>query len=49
MRYRGSISIAFAIIKPHSCCIPDDWIDSKRYPLFMARDVMRTLIEQLEP
>jgi len=32
-----------------SCCIPDECIDNKRYPLFMARDVMRTLIEQLEP
>jgi hypothetical protein len=29
--------------------IPDDWIDNKRYPLFMAREVMRALIEQLEP
>ena len=28
--------------------IPDDCIDSKRYPLFMARDVMRVLIEQLQ-
>jgi hypothetical protein len=24
-----------------SCRIPDDCIDSKRYPLFMAREVMR--------
>ncbi len=31
-----------------SCRIPDDCIDSKRYPLFMARDVMRVLIEQLQ-
>jgi hypothetical protein len=31
-----------------SCRIPDDWIDNKRYPLFMARSVMRSLIEQLE-
>ena len=30
------------------CRIPDDCIDSKRYPLFMARDVMRVLIEQLQ-
>ena len=32
----------------YSCRIPDDCIDSKRYPLFMARDVMRVLIEQLQ-
>lgn len=32
----------------HKCRIPDDCIDSKRYPLFMARDVMRVLIEQLQ-
>ena len=31
-----------------TCRIPDDCIDSKRYPLFMARDVMRVLIEQLQ-
>ena len=31
-----------------NCRIPDDCIDSKRYPLFMARDVMRVLIEQLQ-
>ena len=30
------------------CSIPDDCIDSKRYPLFMARSVMRALIEQLK-
>ena len=28
--------------------VPDDCIDSKRYPLFMAREVMRGLIEQLK-
>ena len=32
----------------YRCRIPDDCIDSKRYPLFMARDVMRVLIEQLQ-
>ena len=32
----------------NNCRIPDDCIDSKRYPLFMARDVMRVLIEQLQ-
>ena len=30
------------------CRVPDDCIDSKRYPLFMAREVMRGLIEQLK-
>jgi hypothetical protein len=30
-----------------SCRIPDDCIDSKRYPLFMAREVMRQLIDNL--
>jgi hypothetical protein len=29
----------------HTCRIPDDCIDSKRYPLFMAREVMRQLID----
>jgi hypothetical protein len=32
-----------------SCRIPDDWIDNKRHPLFMARQVLRTLIESLQP
>ena len=31
-----------------SCRIPDDWIDTKRYALFMARDVMRALIDQMQ-
>ena len=35
------------IVRP-TCSIPDDCIDSKRYPLFMARSVMRALIEQLK-
>ena len=30
-----------------TCRIPDDCIDSKRYPLFMAREVMRQLIDNL--
>jgi len=30
-----------------NCRIPDDCIDSKRYPLFMAREVMRQLIDNL--
>lgn len=29
------------------CRIPDDCIDSRRYPLFMDREVMRGLIEQI--
>ena len=32
----------------YRCRVPDDCIDPRRYPLFMARDVMRSLIEQLE-
>ncbi len=32
-----------------TCRIPDDCIDSKRYPLFIARTVLRELIESLEP
>lgn len=31
----------------NSCRIPDDCIDSKRYPLFMAKEVMRQLIDNL--
>jgi hypothetical protein len=31
----------------NKCRIPDDCIDSKRYPLFMAREVMRQLIDNL--
>jgi hypothetical protein len=31
------------------CRIPDDWIDNRRYPLFMAREVMQALAEQLQP
>ena len=31
-----------------SCRIPDDCIDSKRYPLFMARAVLQELIESLQ-
>ena len=31
-----------------NCCIPDDCIDSKRYPLFMARAVLQELIESLQ-
>src|SRR6218665_127848 len=31
-----------------SCSIPDDCIDSNRYPLFMARAVLPELIESLQ-
>ena len=31
-----------------SCRVPDDCIDSRRYPLFMARAVMRGVIERLK-
>jgi len=29
------------------CCIPDDHIEKRRFPLFFARDVLRTLVAQL--
>ena len=29
------------------CRIPDDCIDSRRYPLFMARAAMRGLVQDL--
>jgi hypothetical protein len=28
------------------CIVPDDCIDPRRFPLFMARDVMNELIER---
>ena len=31
-----------------NCRIPDDCIDSKRYPLFIARAVLKELIESLQ-
>lgn len=30
-----------------NCRIPDDCIDTKRYPLFLARAVLKELIESL--
>ena len=30
------------------CRIPDDCIDPKRYPLFIARDVLRELVQSLQ-
>ena len=32
----------------NTCRIPDDCIDSKRYPLFMVRSVLKELIESLQ-
>ncbi len=32
----------------YRCRIPDDCIDSNRYPLFMARAVLQELIESLQ-
>jgi len=31
-----------------SCCIPDDCIDNRRYPFFMARAVMSEWIAELK-
>jgi hypothetical protein len=45
---KKSCSSQFSSFLLAICRIPDDCIDSKRYPLFMARDVMRVLIEQLQ-
>lgn len=33
---------------PSGCRSPDDYIDAKRYPLFMARAVLRELTESLQ-
>ena len=40
-------AVYFSIFDIYKCRIPDDCIDSKRYPLFMAREVMRQLIDNL--
>lgn len=37
----------FAHLLAVRCRIPDDCIDKNRYPLFMARSVLRELIESL--
>ena len=37
-----------AVLVSTKCRIPDDCIDSKRYPLFMARAVLKELIESLQ-
>jgi len=34
-------------VRPTRCRIPDDCIDSKRYPLFIAREAMRALVYDL--
>ena len=36
------------ILRAAYCRIPDDCIDSKRYPLFIARAVLKELIESLQ-
>ena len=45
LRLRAGFQMSFG----DSCRIPDDRIDSRRSPLFMARAVMTELIEQLKP
>jgi hypothetical protein len=49
---RGSPLIPFISQSSSStsttCRIPDDCIDLKRYPLFMARTVLQELIESLQ-
>ena len=37
-----------AAFEHFNCRIPDDCIDSKRYPLFIARAVLKELIESLQ-
>jgi hypothetical protein len=32
----------------NNCRIPDDCIDKNRYPLFIARDVLRELVQSLQ-
>jgi hypothetical protein len=48
-QWQAGIHIALLLLGAllASCRIPDDCIDSKRYPLFMAREVMRQLIDNL--
>ncbi|WP_343928712.1 hypothetical protein, partial [Pigmentiphaga daeguensis] len=41
----GLIAVAMVMA---TCRIPDDYIDSRRYPLFMARAVLQALIEEHE-
>jgi hypothetical protein len=44
----GKASEALRFLTLAICRIPDDCIDSKRYPLFMARAVLKELIESLQ-
>ena len=39
--------IRVTVMELARCRIPDDCIDKNRYPLFMARSVLRELIESL--
>ena len=45
-RENAALAVLITLDEP-SCIVPDDCIDPKRYPLFMARDVMRALVERL--
>lgn len=38
----------FYMLGPNINELPDDCIDSKRYPLFIARAVLKELIESLQ-
>jgi hypothetical protein len=46
--FHAEIVVQQARSAMNSCRIPDDWIDNKRYPLFMARSVLQALLEQLK-
>jgi len=41
----GGVALSWALLG--NCRIPDDCIDSKRYPLFIAREAMRALVYDL--
>jgi len=43
-----ALSGVFSIWAVTNCRVPAHCIDSKRYPLFMAREAMVGLIEQLK-
>ena len=44
----GSTRTKMLRILPVNCKVPDDCIDFRRYSLFVAREVMRELIEQFK-
>lgn len=44
----GNWRAHLAFVSAATCRIPDDCIDKKRYPLFMARTVLQELIESLQ-